>query len=118
MSFKEFLGEAKIFKNFKDVGSSLVKRFDRDESKKIVKALKKNPQYSSIKQIVDSMTSDDAEYSDVLTIELNDGAKFTLYGFEGYLRMGGDSGGLSKRFEINAVTAEQLVKELPEAKIK
>ena len=114
MSFREFLEETTIYTRPQSSGTSLVKVFTPDETKKIIKALKK---HSGISDIVRSMENDE-DYSLDVIVKLNDGTSFTLYAHSGILRMGAGNGKTSKAYEVKAVTVDELVRELPTALIQ
>jgi hypothetical protein len=119
MKFSAYLEEAKIIeiKKGSDNNSSLAKTFTEDESDKIIDALKSNPKSESkLKNFIYSIDKEE-KYSEDIIVRMG-GLQFTLYASYGILRIGGGGNSTTATSMLKGISAEDLIKVLPIAKIK
>lgn len=120
-TFKEFLNEAEdvtIFTNLSATGASLVKSFTDVESDDILDALKSNPaSRNKLEDFVYSASDEDEKYSETIVVRAN-GRQFTLYAANARLRIGGGGANASSKDRLMDISAKDLIKWLPSARIK
>lgn len=119
MSFIEHLKETidtKIYMNFGVAGSSLAISFSQRETKKILDAIKSNPNLKGLSSFVKDVESDREKYSDIIVIDTGKSV-FSLYSADGLLRLGGGGSNLSRRDFVHNITSSDVIKALQNAKI-